>query len=756
MTISSHQHEEGVIMKKRTMQTILPGIVLIVLSLLLSGTNYVSGEQAETDDLTFHDPIMIEGDGNFTSENGVSGGLGTINDPYIISGLYIDASGEKFGIYIKGTTSHFTISGCIIQGASDSTDSSRDTYTYSYRGITLHNVRNALVVDNILYDNYIDDIFLKGSSNCIIRSNTCASSYGWNNIKIESSPDNIIEGNICDPGMIQSGNFTFTKSKMIGISAEGNSVGLIIRNNTVSNHAGVGIIIHNNHNDNSIVKNNTVKFNEDGIEVSGENFRIENNSCMFNEGIGINIDAPKNGLIENNYCYGNGDDGIRGTQPNGYDQSTLIRDNECSNNERSGINLYGFDYEVRNNLLKNNEWCGINIRDKDNLIRDNVIRDNLNFGVYIHRQHGDLGSSTGNMIYRNNFIDNGDGVSAQAVDEDIENMWNSSIIGNYWNDWTWPDDDNNGIVDDPYDLISDNGVSDLLPSAEPFDIDLSKPDVNNNSDPDDNSTSPDDDDNPDDDVDDVHDNEWNEETNSPPTTGWINLSDLDIREGEEFELTASALDPDVGKGDQLSYEWYIDGMGQVGEGETIELELREGDYTIQLKVIDGFGREITVTKDITVRGEGEKWEMPILPVLIGMVIVIIVLLITGGFFLKKRSKNEDGSDDLEIPVGEVPDGPGRIGLKPEGPSHGEMSLMAERGDQITVRSGRISNEGSTLRAPITDLEVEELKMEIMNNKRISPDDKRRELMILLESRKDDLDADSYRAARSILYGKINE
>jgi len=33
---------------------------------------------------TFHEPIIIEGDNNFTRENGVVGGLGTENDPYII------------------------------------------------------------------------------------------------------------------------------------------------------------------------------------------------------------------------------------------------------------------------------------------------------------------------------------------------------------------------------------------------------------------------------------------------------------------------------------------------------------------------------------------------------------------------------------------------------------------------------------------------------------------------------------------------
>ncbi len=70
-----------------------------------------------------------------------------------------------------------------------------------------------------------------------------------------------------------------------------------------------------------------------------------------------------------------------------------------------------------------------------------------------------------NLIYDNNFLDNnGDGV--QATDNGTDNRWNTSTGGNYWSDWMTPDDNGNGIVDEPYELDGDAGASDLLPLTD--------------------------------------------------------------------------------------------------------------------------------------------------------------------------------------------------------------------------------------------------------------------------------------------------
>jgi hypothetical protein len=67
-----------------------------------------------------------------------------------------------------------------------------------------------------------------------------------------------------------------------------------------------------------------------------------------------------------------------------------------------------------------------------------------------------------NTFHSNQFINNNKG-KKQAKDNGTENTWNSTERGNYWSDWTWPDFDLNGFVDDPYELDGSAGAKDHLP-----------------------------------------------------------------------------------------------------------------------------------------------------------------------------------------------------------------------------------------------------------------------------------------------------
>ncbi|HDI11409.1 MAG TPA: hypothetical protein ENF77_03670 [Candidatus Acetothermia bacterium] len=64
-----------------------------------------------------HAPIVILSDRDFTPENGVIGGSGTVQDPYVIAGWKIDRVGVPYGIYIRATTAHFLIKDVEICGA---------------------------------------------------------------------------------------------------------------------------------------------------------------------------------------------------------------------------------------------------------------------------------------------------------------------------------------------------------------------------------------------------------------------------------------------------------------------------------------------------------------------------------------------------------------------------------------------------------------------------------------------------------------
>lgn len=63
-------------------------------------------------------PISILGDADFTEANGVVGGSGTSDDPYVIAAWEIIVpSGEYYGVRIENVTVHFVLRGLVIQNA---------------------------------------------------------------------------------------------------------------------------------------------------------------------------------------------------------------------------------------------------------------------------------------------------------------------------------------------------------------------------------------------------------------------------------------------------------------------------------------------------------------------------------------------------------------------------------------------------------------------------------------------------------------
>ena len=63
-------------------------------------------------------PISILGDYDFTEENGVNGGSGTEDDPYVISNWQIDlGSDDLYGVRIENTTAHFLLRNVFVNDA---------------------------------------------------------------------------------------------------------------------------------------------------------------------------------------------------------------------------------------------------------------------------------------------------------------------------------------------------------------------------------------------------------------------------------------------------------------------------------------------------------------------------------------------------------------------------------------------------------------------------------------------------------------
>jgi len=209
-----------------------------------------------------HDPIYIEGNQDFTPENGVASGSGTEDDPYIIEGWDIDASGYSDGIFVEGLGSDvwLVIRNCRIFGAANHgirlyaiqhAVVEHCTSSGNEHGITLGDANSCTIAMNECTENRIEGITLWGSannrisSNRLFRNGLSSSRYGFGcGIYMDYST-----GNHADRNLVQD-NY---RGICLGEAANENEV---FGNMIVANREGVVIsaALHGN----SIFLNNFV------------------------------------------------------------------------------------------------------------------------------------------------------------------------------------------------------------------------------------------------------------------------------------------------------------------------------------------------------------------------------------------------------------------------------------------------------------------------------------------------------------------
>ena len=120
-----------------------------------------------------------------------------------------------------------------------------------------------------------------------------------------------------------------------------------------------------------------------------------------------------------------------------------------------GIRLFqSNDTVIKNNVLNKNNISGLYLEEASrNKFINNEISDNPFFGALLNI------SSENNLFHENFFLRNG----KHAVDNGTNNDWNSTLIGNYWDNYTGSDADNDGIGDTPHDIPGDANSTDYLP-----------------------------------------------------------------------------------------------------------------------------------------------------------------------------------------------------------------------------------------------------------------------------------------------------
>ncbi|MGQ0798445.1 MAG: right-handed parallel beta-helix repeat-containing protein, partial [Methanobacteriota archaeon] len=111
--------------------------------------------------LVLREPIFIDGDAGFTTANGVTGGRGLPQDPYIIEGWEINASAGD-GIVIQNTRAAFTIRDIAVHSGLFKPEYPQGN------GIVMTNVQNARLENATLTDNDVA-IQIRDSSEVVIR-----------------------------------------------------------------------------------------------------------------------------------------------------------------------------------------------------------------------------------------------------------------------------------------------------------------------------------------------------------------------------------------------------------------------------------------------------------------------------------------------------------------------------------------------------------------------------------------------------------
>ena len=246
-----------------------------------------------------HPPIYINGNEDFTPENGVTGGNGTEENPFIIEDWVIVGNGSASdGIFINNTDLYFVIMNCTVSN-----------FSYMYdAGIAFNNVKNGRIEDTRTYGNDYG-IDINGSSYITITS--C------------DSFDNLLSGIdfSCVSNSIIEDSVVYNNHKFSGIDLDGSfrggnlSVNNTIRNCKVFNNTiGIDVGAASDARHSSYHKILDSEIYDNGIPAPGEggwagihtwfvdDITVENCS-IYHNGRGIEISSSSNNIIRNNKIY---------------------------------------------------------------------------------------------------------------------------------------------------------------------------------------------------------------------------------------------------------------------------------------------------------------------------------------------------------------------------------------------------------------------------------------------------------------------
>lgn len=196
-----------------------------------------------------------------------------------------------------------------------------------------------------------------------------------------------------------------------------------------------------------------------GVLLEGRNGVIIQNLAVTNFELGIGLSSSNRNTITDNTVTGNNVSGISLLSSNNNNitgntvtddlsgislvssSDNILMDNNVSNNTLGLILGDSNGNNLTANTISSNFGGIQQTSSRGNTFRENTVSDNF-LGI-------SLENSSNNTIYNNNFIDN---IIQAEVTDGGGNVFSlpAPVGGNYWSDWTTPDNDGDGFVDEPY------------------------------------------------------------------------------------------------------------------------------------------------------------------------------------------------------------------------------------------------------------------------------------------------------------------
>jgi len=353
-----------------------------------------------------HAPILIDGPGNFTTSNGVTGGSGTQNNPYIIQGWSIDASTAN-GIEIRN----------IVAG-----DPFPPPVYFVIRSVFIHSETKTQA--DILVDSFASP---PGCFECpgnifngVIANSTLTGNR--DGVRLQDS-DNIIVSGVT------------VHDSQTGVNCVSSDF-LQIRANTITD-SGTGVSVSCGVID---VFYNTILNADNGIAVGNYgSLDIEHNYITSPRG--FTLDGSAFVMAMNNRIIGSSGPTIH------------LYEYGVSEYQASSVNLQ--NNTITNSMPTNfhSGSAGINITSSsDSFVIGNTIQAGNSYGIVLH-------DTSGGSVYHNNLLNN----TIQAFDDNpSQNTWDNGYPsgGNFWSDFTGVDNCSgpqqnicpspDGIGDTPY------------------------------------------------------------------------------------------------------------------------------------------------------------------------------------------------------------------------------------------------------------------------------------------------------------------